>query len=247
MNEKLKQILIDYAKQCEPHEMCGFVVFDGQEKIFIACENMAEDKENHFEISADDFLKASEYDGIVALVHSHPQGEPLLSTMDRQTQMFSNLDFWLVCHDEVHVFPIIPPLIGRDFIHGKTDCYTLFRDFYRLAGIDFPDFERDDFWWEDGQNLYLDNMEKHGFERVFDEKGVQVGDVILMQVGADVPNHAAIYIGNQQVLHHSPKRLSKRDLYDGYWLKHTHSIWRFKEWSTLNFTAVLDSLELHSS
>lgn len=32
MNEKLKQILIDYAKQCEPHEMCGFVVFDGKEK-----------------------------------------------------------------------------------------------------------------------------------------------------------------------------------------------------------------------
>lgn len=33
MNEKLKQILIDYAKQCEPYEMCGFVVFNGQEKF----------------------------------------------------------------------------------------------------------------------------------------------------------------------------------------------------------------------
>ncbi|MDA5609465.1 Mov34/MPN/PAD-1 family protein, partial [Pasteurella multocida] len=98
----------------------------------------AEDKENHFEISADDFLKANQYDGIVALVHSHPDGKPFLSAMDRQTQMFSNLDFWLVCHDEVHEFPVIQPLIGRDFLHGKTDCYTLFRDFYRLAGIDFP-------------------------------------------------------------------------------------------------------------
>ncbi|EIN27790.1 hypothetical protein ECFDA504_1361, partial [Escherichia coli FDA504] len=43
-----------------------------------------------------------------------------------------------------------------------TDCYTLFRDAYHLAGIDMPDFEREDDWWRNGQNLYLDNMEATG-------------------------------------------------------------------------------------
>ncbi|EKH97818.1 hypothetical protein EC5905_1492, partial [Escherichia coli 5905] len=38
-----------------------------------------------------------------------------------------------------------------------TDCYTLFRDACHLAGIDMPDFEREDDWWRNGQNLYLDN------------------------------------------------------------------------------------------
>lgn len=122
------------------------------------------------------------------------------------------------------------------------DCYTLFRDFYRLSGREFPNFERQEYWWEDGFDLYLDNMEKHGFEKVNEP---QIGDVILISIGSDVPNHAAIYVGNQMVLHHAPKRLSKRDLYDGYWLKHTHSIWRHKEWSTFDFTVPLNSLELN--
>ena len=77
------------------------------------------------------------------------------------------------------------------------DCYTLFRDFYRLSGREFPDFERQEYWWEDGFNLYLDNMDKHGFEQVSEP---QIGDVILISIGSDVPNHAAIYVGEQMVL-----------------------------------------------
>ena len=247
MLQKLKEKIVSHAKHQEPHECCGFVVLKGDEMVFIPCKNQAEDKENHFEISPEDFLQANSQGKITALVHSHPNGEPVLSLLDRQTQLVADLDFWLVCNDEIHIFPKIPPLLGREFNHGVMDCYTLFRDFYYLAGADFPDFERDDYWWEDGFNLYLDNMATHGFERLIDESAVQIGDVILMQVGADVPNHAAIYISDQMVLHHSPRRLSKRDLYDGYWFKHTHSIWRFKQWSKLDFTVPLNSLALHLS
>ena len=42
-----------------------------------------------------------------------------------------------------------------------------------------------------------------------------------MQLGADVPNHAAIYIGNGLVLHHPRDRLSCKDVYGGIWQKHT--------------------------
>lgn len=242
MDGKLHNEIIKHSKSKEPQESCGFVVLMGNEKVFIPCENMAEDKENHFEITPEDYINASEKGEIVALVHSHPQGEPKLSQADLQTQLYSQLDFWLVCDERIHAFPKIPFLIGREFKHGEMDCYTLFRDFYRLSGREFPDFERQEYWWEDGFNLYLDNMEKHGFEQVSEP---QIGDVILISIGSDVPNHAAIYVGEQMVLHHAPKRLSKRDLYDGYWLKHTHSIWRYKEWSTLDFTAALNSLDLN--
>ncbi|EKH58732.1 tail assembly protein K, partial [Escherichia coli NE037] len=47
-----------------------------------------------------------------------------------------------------------------------TDCYTLFRDAYHLAGTEMPDFHREDDWWRNGQNLYLDNMAVTGFYRV---------------------------------------------------------------------------------
>ena len=245
--DKLKTELIKLAKQNEPREMCGFVILNGGELEFINCENIADDPENFFEVSPDDFLSTGMKGNIVALVHSHPGGEPVLSPADFQMQQNTALDWWLVCNGEIHVFPWVPPLLGREFIHGKMDCYTLFRDFYRLAGREFPNFERDDYWWEDGFNLYMDHMEEQGFDRLTDVKELQVGDVILIQVGSDVPNHAAIYIGDQMVLHHSPRRLSKRDLYDGYWLKHTHSLWRFKEWSQLNFTAALNNLAVNLS
>ena len=69
---------------------------------------MAEDKENHFEIAPEDYIAASEKGEVFALVHSHPQGEPKLSQADLQTQLYSQLDFWLVCDEQIHIFPKIP-------------------------------------------------------------------------------------------------------------------------------------------
>ena len=74
-----------------------------------------------------------------------------------------------------------------------TDCYTLFRDAYHLAGIEMPDFHREDDWWRTGQNLYLDNLEATGLYKV-PLSAAQPGDVLLCCFGSSVPNHAAIYL-----------------------------------------------------
>lgn len=239
--DELKKTLLELAKEYEPLEMCGFVVSIEGKLEFIHCENIAPDPQNYFEISPDDFIRAEEKGHILALVHSHPNGEPKLSLADRQMQLLSDLDWWLICDDEVYQFPKVVPLISRTFEHGKMDCYTLFRDFYYLCGFDFPDYLRADEWWWQGENLYLEHLEENGFYQVSLEN-IQVGDVVLVRIESPVPNHAAIYVGEQRVLHHAPKRLSKRDLYDGYWLKYTHSIWRHKEWLMSNSTAVLNNL-----
>ena len=39
---------------------------------------------------------------------------------------------------------------GGHLEHGVTDCYTLFRDAYHLAGIEMPDFARREDWWKQG-------------------------------------------------------------------------------------------------
>src|SRR5699024_617283 len=124
----------------------------------------------------------------------------------------SGVDWWLVCDGNVFKFRYLTPLLGRQFLHGVMDCYTLFRDAYHLCGYALPDFHRPNLWWEKGENLYVDNMTEHGFYRV-DEP--QEGDVVLISFGARFANHAAIYLGNQLILHHCPHRLSKRDLYGG--------------------------------
>ena len=55
---------------------------------------------------------------------------------------------------------------------------------------------------------------------------LQYGDAILMQLGAKLPNHAAVYIGDQLILHHIQDRLSSRDVYGGYYVKSTAMVLR---------------------
>jgi proteasome lid subunit RPN8/RPN11 len=236
----MKTQILNHAKQRGEAECCGFVI---DNKTYLPCKNISPTPTETFEISPDDWIKAEQKGEITAIVHSHPNGLPILSQADQLYQQQTGVDWWLVCDNKIHQFRHIKPLLGREFNHGKTDCLTLVRDAYMLTGIDLPDYERQDDWWHNGQNLYLDLLPKNEFEQVND---VQEGDVILVCLGSTTPNHAAIYIGNQFILHHCPNRLSKRDLYDGFWLKYTHSIWRHKKWQLSGFTAILNNMAISS-
>ncbi|MDM8925519.1 NlpC/P60 family protein, partial [Escherichia coli] len=58
----------------------------------------------------------------------------------------------------------------------------------------------------------------------------QPGDVLLCCFGSSVPNHAAIYCGDGELLHHIPEQLSKRERYTDKWQRRTHSLWRHRAW-----------------
>lgn len=74
--------------------------------------------------------------------------------------------------------------------------------------------------------MYVDNLPNEGFKPIPVED-VQPGDLILMQLGSPLPNHAAIYLGDQIILHHVQNRLSSRDVYGkGYYAKNTVSGYR---------------------
>lgn len=249
--DKLKKEILSHAKSTEPQECCGFVVFkDGFS--YIPCENISHDPVNFFEISADDFLLAEERGVIVALVHSHPdsafeKGSPYLSIADRECQVRTQLDFWLVVYDDIKQFRSISPLIGRQFENNKQDCRNIILDCYMLAGIELPDQSTYEFEWFEHSNLYEEGLARCGFEKIpFDEEP-QLGDVILIKVGASFANHAGVYLGDQMMVHHSESRLSARVPYDGFWLNSTHSIWRHSEWQKLHFMAILNDLAMNHS
>ena len=91
----------------------------------------------------------------------------------------------------IHKFRCVPHLTGRRFEHGVTDCYTLFRDAYHLAGIEMPDFHREDDWWRHGQNLYLDNLEATGLYQVPLSSGAtgRCAAVLFWFIGAESRRH----------------------------------------------------------
>ncbi len=238
--------ILAHARRCAPAESCGFVVRTPEGERYIPCVNISAEPEAYFRIAPEDWLRAEMQGEIVALVHSHPGGLPWLSEADRRLQIKSALSWWLVCRGDIHKFRCVPHLTGRLFEHGVTDCYTLFRDAYHLAGIDMPDFEREDDWWRNGQNLYLDNMEATGFYRI-SLPSAQPGDILLCCFGASVANHAAIYCGNGELLHHLPEQLSKRERYSEKWQRRTHSAWRHRHWHVSAFTGIYNDLAAASA
>lgn len=224
-----------------PKESCGLIiVFKGREK-YIPCRNAMMSPMEHFKITGEERAEAEDMGDVVAYVHSHPNMPARPSEADKVMCEASGLRSHIV-HVSVEDGAVEPttgelvtlepqgyeaPYTQRQFVHGVMDCYALVKDYYkRDLGIELPEYDRDDKWWDRGQNLYLDNFAAAGCVRVDD---LQVGDIILMQVKSKVPNHAGVYLGDGLILHHVYNRLSSRDIYDGYWQEVTVMYLRHKE------------------
>ena len=74
----------------------------------------------------------------------------------------SNTEGWGYC--EPSGFKL--PYVGREFVFGVVDCYTLVHDWYaREYGVQLHDYDRRDKFWDRGENLYLTTLLLRGFAR----------------------------------------------------------------------------------
>lgn len=236
-----------------PREAVGLVV-DGH---YVACENVAADPKNGFEI--DNGLIVQYGSSLQALIHSHPEDWPVPTAVDMRQQQAMGLPWGIYAvraddagktggeplncsqviwfGDGAAKEPVFANGRGRGFIHGHQDCVSTVLDWHRLQGIEMPEPPRDWGWWLERKDpvtgavtpagdLYRDNFEAYGFERV---DGPIVGAVGMVALGRHgepgkiakpvlIPNHAAVYLGNNLILHHLTAmkpidltRLSMRD------------------------------------
>lgn len=230
-----------HALKSYPEESCGLVIA-GE---YHACVNSASDASTHddtldtcgcrlcaFSIDPREHLALIETKGeIECVVHSHPNGPLYPSKSDMRSQIDAGVPFAILATDGERVSnPIIwgddeiAPLIGREFTHGVTDCYSIIRDAFRLGKVRMaeqgmpdwpynpillPDVARNDCWWEDDEDLYQDHFEKFGFRTIAHEE-VRPGDVFLTAVKSNKLNHGGILVSPDLILHHLPRRLSAR-------------------------------------
>lgn len=173
-------------------------------------ENISDDPENGFQIRPAAMAVAIS-GKLLAVIHSHPDGQLFPSKTDMESQIACDVPFGIVvatandCSDPVFFGDGVPrpPLLGRGFVHGITDCYSLIRDYYfEEFRIVLPDYPRDWLWWDQGCDLYTDLYAKAGFRKLMAGEEPKPGDVFLAQVHSPVCNHAGIYVGNSQILHH---------------------------------------------
>lgn len=124
-------------------------------------------------------------------------------------------------------------LEGRPWKHGSTDCFGLVREYFALEhDIRIKNYARPEKWWDHGLDLYRDFAAREGFEEIqVRVRDVLASDVFLMAIRSRVPNHAAVYIGDNQILHHPPNRLSVVEEYAGLWHTCTVGVLRHR---TLN-------------
>jgi proteasome lid subunit RPN8/RPN11 len=233
LSETVKAKFVEQAKAECPREACGLVIIKNGKQVYCPAKNLANGSDN-FILDPIDYEKADIAGEIVAVIHSHPNMSAKPSQADLVACEASGLP-WFICGipseqwEYIEPSGYIAPLVGRQWSHGVLDCYAIIRDWYaQEKNISLLDFERSDEWWKMGGNLYLDNFEKAGFKRITLED-LSCGDVILMTVNSTVPNHGAIYLGDNMILHHVHGRLSTRDIFGGYWLKNAMVYLRYEK------------------
>lgn len=234
----LYEQVLAHANAEYPREACGVLVRvrPSGELVYVPCANVAPQgaQQDAFEISPRDWSTAEDLGVVEAVVHSHPDASAAASDSDRRACGRSKLAWYIVAVPGgawQRIEPAALPLVGREFCHGKVDCYTLIQDYYeQTLGIQLPDHARVDEWWMHGQNLYLDHFEAAGFVSVGNgvTADIKEHDGLLMRVASPVSNHGGVYIGDQAMLHHLYGRLSERTVWGGYWQRHCTHVLRHR-------------------
>jgi cell wall-associated NlpC family hydrolase len=233
------QAVRDHAIAEYPKESCGVVTLNG----YKPCNNIHPEPLNNFKISGRVIAPLLKKGELLAVVHSHPNGPNHPSKADMQAQLNLGVAFGItVTEGEGATDPIwwggntpMQPLIGRPFVHGVTDCLALIRDYYKsVLDIQIKDYARTDAWWDQGQNsenMYLDLYSENGFRKVKpkssdDDVIPQTHDLVFMRIRSNVVNHAAVYLGGDQILHHLSNRLSTDEDSASKWHRQIYGYYR---------------------
>lgn len=234
MEEKTKLDILEHAKKEFPRECCGLIIIEKGHEVYVPCGNNSRPNES-FVMDTFDYISAEARGKIISIVHSHCNVRAKPTEIDLTSCETTKLPWHIVSlpNEEWAYFQpsgYKASLFGRPYHYGVLDCYTLVVDWYRqVKGIKLNEhLDREDNWWEKGKNLFLEKFQEDGFRKVKEDEKLEEGDVILMQIGkAKVPTHVGIYLEPNLLLHHYRGRYSTRDVYGGWYRKHTRCAFRY--------------------
>ena len=116
-------------------------------------------------------------------------------------------------------------LIGRQWEYGKADCFTLVRDWFKLQGVELPDYERPESL-QSCESIFLEEAERIGFKPVTLQTR-QPGDVLIMRMGTRTPMHAAVLLPDERILHQQRDSLSAVIPLSRYYLTRVAAVFRY--------------------
>ena len=228
-----KDAALKHAKEQDPRESVGvLIVIKGKEQYY-PCNNLSTYSQQCFILDPEDYVKADALGEITAIVHSHPVTPPSPSQADKVSCEQSGLK-WHIVNPKTETWGYCaptgykPPLIGRQWVWGVTDCWSLVRDYYKEQhNIQLLDYQRPTTPQDFLDNpLFEQYAERTGFVELNKDEKLQKGDVLLMSILHPTLNHVAIFLGDE-ILHHLADRLSTREPYNEWLLKCTGKRYRY--------------------
>tara|TARA_R100000388_G_scaffold48007_2_gene36144 strand:+ start:37 stop:738 length:702 start_codon:yes stop_codon:yes gene_type:complete len=222
-----KQDALVHAKNQDPKESCGLLIdVKGKEKYY-PCRNLSTYSQQCFIIDPEDYAKAEDSGKVLAVIHSHPVTPPVASQADMISCEESGL-VWHIVNPKTEQWGFYkpsgykPPLIGRHWVWGITDCWSLVRDWYKeKLGITLRDWDRPTTPEEFIENPMFEKCAwRTGFRQLRPEEKLENGDLLFMSIMATGLNHVAIFLDGD-VLHHLADRISCKEPYNQWLLKCT--------------------------
>ena len=222
-----KQDALVHAKNQDPKESCGLLIdVKGKEKYY-PCRNLSSYSQQCFIIDPEDYAKAEDSGKVLAVIHSHPVTPPVASQADMISCEESGL-IWHIVNPKTEQWGFYkpsgykPPLIGRHWVWGITDCWSLVRDWYKeKLGITLRDWDRPTTPEEFIENPMFEKCAwRTGFRQLRPEEKLENGDLLFMSIMATGLNHVAIFLDGD-VLHHLADRISCKEPYNQWLLKCT--------------------------
>lgn len=233
-----------------PNEACGLLVSTKRGKYeLVLCRNVADDPVNFFVMDADDQISAETQGEVVGVWHSHTDGSNTASDADIAGCESSELPWFIInvtknynpdietdfVISDVNVIApcgIVTPLEGRAYAFGVFDCWTLCRDYLKRefdVSVDTCAHLHIPGWWNGERDILTDNFSGQGLVKLPHGTPPQKGDLFFMKIGAKMPDHCAVYVGDNLILHHQTNRLSGKAIYGGMYKKCTVHHLRHKD------------------
>jgi len=222
-----------HAKDQDPKESVGLLLNVKGKKRYYPCQNLAITSYQEFILNPEDYVKADKTGEIVAVIHSHPITAPVPSQADKVSCEDSGLP-WHIINPKTEEWGYLEPsgykapILGRQWVWGVTDCWSLVRDWYKeTKDIELRDWERPLTHDEFVENPMFESCAwRTGFRKLRSDEKLLDGDLLFMSICSRGLNHVAIFL-NGDVLHHLTDRLSCREPYSEWLLKCTGGRYRY--------------------
>ena len=239
LKDKIKESIKKHAFEEKPKECCGLVVErDRQEEVY-PCRNSSEQPDKHFSINPTDYVRASRKGRVKAVYHSHNSENEKFSVNDMFNSRSHQLNYILynTVKNSFSFFDFKKNktfLYNRVFEIGKSDCYTIVKEYYQELGIELDgENTLGDDWYKKNPNLIAELFklnENNPHLPIIElpaNAELKEHDVIVFEfIKGAGPNHVGVYLGDETMIHHPRNKYPCIEKLNSIYRKKMYKIYR---------------------